>query len=76
MILIFLFLSNVLAREKNYFIYPQYLPFEKFKSSVGLGLADLPEDQVEETSTFIRGPIFQYQALYGLLNNFQIYGAV
>lgn len=72
----FLFQCNLLAQEKNYFIYPQQLPFEKYKSSVGLGLADLPEDQVEEASTFIRGPIFNYQALFGLPNNFQIYGAV
>jgi len=64
------------AQTANYFIYPQPLSFEAFKSSVGLGLADLPEDQVEEASTFIRGPLFNYQALYGLPGNFQIYGAV
>jgi len=64
------------AQKANYFIYPQHLPFEKYKSTIGLGLADLPEDQVEEVSTFIRAPLFNYQALYGLPENFQIYGAV
>ena len=68
--------SDLRAQTKDYFIYPQHMPFEKYKSSVGLALADLPEDQVEEASTFIRGPLFNYQALYGLPKNFQIYGSL
>ena len=55
--------SDLMAQTKNYFIYPQHLPFEKYKSSVGLGLTDLPEEQVEEASTFFRAPLFNYQAL-------------
>jgi hypothetical protein len=75
LILFFILQCGLFAQDKNYFIYPQHLQFEKYKSTIGLGLADLPEDQVEEASTFIRGPIFHYQALYGLPSNFQIYGA-
>jgi hypothetical protein len=75
-IIILLNQGNLFAQEKNYFIYPQHLPFESYKSSMLLAQADLPEDQVEEASTFIRGPLFKYQALYGLPDNFQIYGGI
>ena len=75
LVLMSFFLTVLPAQEKNFFIYPQPVPFQTFKSSAGLSLADLPEDQVEEASTFIRGPLFNFQALYGLPENFQIYGA-
>lgn len=67
---------SLLAQERDYFIYPRHLPFEAYTSSVGLGLAELPEDQVEEASSFVRAPLLNYQALYGLPENFQIYGAI
>ena len=76
-ILILLMLSAVaFAQSPNYFLYPDVLTSGELKHSVGLGLADLPEDQVEESSDFIRGPIFNYQIRYGLPENFNIYGAV
>jgi len=64
------------AQSPNYFLYADRLRPGGFKQSVGLGLADLPEDQVEESSDFIRGPIFNYQVRYGLPEDFNIYGAV
>ena len=64
------------AQSPNYFLYPDRLIPGEFKHSVGLGLADLPEDQVEELSDYIRAPIFNYQVRYGLPQNFNIYGAV
>jgi hypothetical protein len=74
--LLLLTLGESTAQVPNYFIYPD--PFESnvFKHTVGLGLADLPEDHVEEASDFIRGPILNYQARYGLPENFNIYGGV
>jgi hypothetical protein len=64
------------AQSPNYFLYPDRLPSGELKHSVGLGLADLPEDQVEESSDYIRAPIFNYQVRYGLPEYFNIYGAV
>jgi hypothetical protein len=76
-ILILLILSGVaIAQSQNYFLYPDILSSTEFKHSVGLGMADLPEDQVEESSDFIRAPLFNYQIRYGLPENFNIYGAV
>lgn len=75
-ILILLLMSAVVcAQSPNYFHYPAQLAQGTLKHSVGLGLADLPEDQVEESSDYIRGPLFNYQLRYGLPRNFTLYGA-
>ncbi len=66
--------TSVSAQTANYFIYPDHFAFKQFRSTVGLSLSDLPEDMVEEGSDFIRGPLFNAQALFGLPENFQIYG--
>jgi len=68
-------ISKLSAQTDGYFIYPQPSMDGKYFSFVGLIAAGLPEDQVEEASSLIRGPLFNYQGLYGLPNNFQIYGA-
>jgi hypothetical protein len=68
--------SNLYAQNDGYFIYPQPSAAGKYFSTVGFMAAGLPEDQVEEASSMIRGPLFNYQGLYGLPNNFQLYGGV
>jgi hypothetical protein len=68
--------SNLHAQNDGYFIYPQPSAAGKYFSTIGLMAAGLPEDQVEEASSMIRGPLFNYQGLYGLSNNFQLYGGV
>lgn len=77
-ILLFLLITSgiVLAQQPNYFIFPEPLKNGVYKHSVGLGLADLPEDHVEEASDMIRGPIFNYQLRYGLPKNFNFYASV
>lgn len=65
-----------IAQTPNYFIYPDTFGSGVYKHSVGLGLADLPEDHVEEASDLIRGPIFNYQLRYGLPKNFNLYASV
>ena len=66
----------VLAQKPNYFIFPEPLINGVYIHSAGLGLADLPEDHVEEVSDMIRAPIFNYQLRYGLPKNFNLYAAV
>jgi hypothetical protein len=68
--------SKLFAQTDGYFIYPQPSAGGKYFSTIGLMAAGLPEDQVEEASSVIRGPLFNYQGLYGLPGNFQIYGGV
>jgi len=75
-LLFLLFFSTLSAQTDGYFIYPQPEMEGKYISSVGLLAAGLPEDQVEEASTTIRGPLFNYRGLYGLSKNFQLDGAV
>ena len=72
--LILLVSTGLQAQTDGYFIYPQALAFGKYTSTVGLLAAGLPEDQVEEASSLIRAPLLNYQALYGLPENFKIYG--
>jgi hypothetical protein len=75
-LLVLVFSLKILAQNAGYFIYPQPWASGKYFSTVGLMAAGLPEDQVEEASSMIRGPLFNYQGLYGLENNFQLYGGV
>ena len=63
------------GQSQNGFYYPSLSPFKHFKHTAGLAGADLPEDMVEEASTLIRAPLFNYQALYYLPANFAVYGA-
>jgi hypothetical protein len=71
-----LFFSKLIAQTDGYFMYPQPAMEGKYTNSVGLLAAGLPEDQVEEASSMIRGPLLNYRGLYGLSNNFLLYGAV
>jgi hypothetical protein len=68
--------GTVLGQKPNYFIYPDVFGKGIYKHTLGLGIADLPEDQVEESSDFIRAPLVNYQARFGLPDNFNIYGGV
>ena len=74
LVLLLLMSTGLHAQTNGYFIFPQPLTSGKYTSSVGLLAAGLPEDQVEEASTAIRTPLLNYQALYTLPSNFQIYG--
>lgn len=77
LIAMFLLLYSTLsAQTDRYFMYPQPSMEGKYIGSVGLLAAGLPEDQVEEASDVIRGPLFNYRGLYGLSNNFQLFGAI
>jgi hypothetical protein len=73
--LLLLLVCQIQAQSPDYFIYPQSLNVAQYNSSIGLYLADLPEDQVEEASALLRGPLFNYKALFGLPANFQLYGS-
>jgi hypothetical protein len=63
------------AQEPNYFQYPVRLMENRYIHSAGLSVADLPEEQVEEASSVVRAPLFNYQGRYGLPNNFSLFGA-
>ncbi len=67
--------SGLYAQTDGYFIFPQAMAYGKYASTVGLLSAGLPEDQVEEASSLIRAPLLNYQAMYGLPENFKIYGS-
>jgi hypothetical protein len=78
-ILIFLIsilsLSEISAQDfRNYFYYPRQIPSAKYVHLISFATANLPEDFVEEGSTMIRGPLFGYQASYGLPHNFSAEG--
>ena len=76
-ILIFFFLCSISpAQNVGYFIFPHSSQSGDYRSTIGMLAAGLPEDQIEETSSMIRGPLFHYQGLYGLGNNFDLYGGV
>ena len=68
-------ITPVLAQESNYFHYPAGLTEKRYIHSVGLSVADLPEAQVEEVSSVVRAPLFNYQGRYGMPGNFSLYGA-
>jgi hypothetical protein len=72
--MILLVSTGLQAQTDGYFIFPQPIASGKYTSTVGLLAAGLPEDQVEEASTAIRSPLLNYQALYALPSNFQLYG--
>ena len=55
--------------------YPQAMPLWKVKMSVGLTAATLPEDIVEEASA-IRWPLFGFDLVMGLPENFLMEGKV
>jgi hypothetical protein len=76
---IFLFIisfSDLYSQNDGYFIYPQPEASGKYFNTIGLIAAGLPEDQIEEASSMIRGPLINYQGVYTLPGNFQIYGGV
>lgn len=56
------------------FMYPNELEFGKVKSLFSLTLAKLPEDAVEEVSSNILAPLFNYDILYGLPMGFSGHG--
>jgi hypothetical protein len=74
-LILLLLAVNAGAQIPNYFHYPEQMNPGTLKHSVGLGLADLPEDQVEEGSDYIRAPLFNYQVRYGLPEHFSLSGA-
>ncbi len=56
------------------FIYPQKQELGNVKNLVSLALAKLPEDAVEEASSYIYAPLLNYKVLYGLPWGFSAYG--
>ena len=56
------------------FMYPNEIEFGKVKSLFSLTLAKLPEDAVEEVSSNILAPLFNYDVLYGLPMGFSGHG--
>jgi hypothetical protein len=69
--LFILLLSDLAAQDYgNYYYFPKNIPSKKYVHMVSLATANLPEDFVEEGSTMIRGPLFGYNASYGLPANF------
>lgn len=70
----FIFSSLFAQAEPDYFYFPKEVQKKQYSHMVTLSLANLPEDFVEEASTMIRGPLFGYNAAYGLPHNFTIDG--
>lgn len=70
LIIIFLTFSNLSAQYdfvgKNSFSYPNELEFNYLKSQFSLSLAKLPEDVIEEASSYIYAPLLNFEVLYGL----------
>jgi hypothetical protein len=68
--LILLFSPNILAQfdfiRNNSFNYPNELEPGKWKNLLSLNLAKLPEDVIEEASSYIYAPLFNFDILYGL----------
>ncbi len=60
--------------SKNSFVYPEVQEFGKIKHLISLTLAKLPEDAVEEASSYIYAPLINYEVLYGLPWGFKVYG--
>ena len=64
---------NVSAQS---FHYPQKLEYKEWKNEINLILATLPEDYVEEVSSYIYAPLFSYETKFGLPYGFFLQGGV
>jgi len=77
-LVIFLFYSHLTAQydfiRSNSFVYPNELEFGNWKNLISLTLAKLPEDVVEEASSYIYAPLVNYDVLYGLPLGFSAHG--
>jgi len=70
-LIIFLFLLNYplwaqLNVAKQSFHFPQKLEYREWKNEINLTLATLPEDYVEEVSSYVYAPLFSYETKFGL----------
>jgi hypothetical protein len=76
---LFLLFETSLAQQLNFqentFFYPHSYKQSQIISSLGLSLAQLPEDVVETDDVF-RAPLFSYRLKYGLPENFLTEGSV
>jgi hypothetical protein len=77
----FILLSTYLSAQYNSicvqsFVYPSKQEFGDVKNLVSLTLAKLPEDAVEEASSYIYAPLINYNVLYGLPLGFSARGNV
>ncbi len=64
---------NVSAQS---FHYPQKLEYKEWKNEINLILATLPEDYVEEVSSYIYAPLFSYETKFGLPYGFFQQGGI
>lgn len=56
------------------FIFPNEMESGSWKNSISLTLAKLPEDAVEEASSYIHAPLIHYNFLVGLPYGFSAHG--
>ncbi len=83
LVLIYLFIFPFAVYNAQYettaeksFVYPYKLKFGEVKHLTSLTLAKLPEDAVEEASSYIYAPLINYNILYGLPFGFVAHGNV
>jgi hypothetical protein len=68
--------AQLIGTEAGSMYYPSPLGAGEFKSAVGLTLSKPPDETVEELSSVLRAPLFEYQMLYGLPHDFQLEGRI
>ncbi|MCW8849404.1 MAG: hypothetical protein OQJ81_05435 [Melioribacteraceae bacterium] len=78
LIILFLTLTQLSAQydfvSTNSYSYPNPHKFNHFKSLFSITLAKLPEDVIEEASSYIYAPLLNYDVLYGLPIGFSAHG--
>ena len=78
-ILSFVFNTTALSQDidikNNSYFYPNRLETGKFIHTLGLSLANLPEDIVESDDVF-RAPLISYKTKTGLIKNFLVEGGI
>ena len=68
--------SQLLGSEAGAMHYPSPLGPGEIKNSIGLTLSKPPPEVVEEFSSVMRAPLFEYRILYGLPYDFMLDGRV
>lgn len=62
--------------SKQSFHFPQKLEHREWKNELNLTLATLPEDYVEEVSSYVYAPLFSYETKFGLPYGLFFHGGV
>ena len=68
--------SQLLGTQAGSMHYPSPLGTGEIKSALGLTLSKPPPEVVEEFSSVLRAPLFEYRMLYGLPSDFMLEGRV